>query len=78
MPSAVNTASKEPVNWPARSLIKNLTVVTRWPRSIRRLRAACAVQAPSGCAVMPARWTRRVPCSMTISAYTRCRSTVST
>jgi hypothetical protein len=26
------------------------------------------VQEPSGCAVMPARWTRRVPCSMTIRA----------
>ena len=25
MPSAVNTASKELVNWPARSLIRNLT-----------------------------------------------------
>ena len=29
MPSAVNTASKEPVNWPARSLIRNLTGVER-------------------------------------------------
>ena len=28
-PSAVNTASKEPVNWPARSLIRNLTEATR-------------------------------------------------
>lgn len=64
MPSAVNTASKEPVNWPARSLIRNLMEVARWPRSIRKLRAACAVHAPSGCPVMPARWTRRVPCSM--------------
>jgi hypothetical protein len=54
MPSAVNTASKEPVNWPARSLIRNLTEATRRPRSIRRLRAACVVQAPSGLAVMPA------------------------
>jgi hypothetical protein len=25
IPSAVNTASKEPVDWPARSLIRNLT-----------------------------------------------------
>jgi hypothetical protein len=25
IPSAVNTASKAPVNWPARSLIRNLT-----------------------------------------------------
>jgi hypothetical protein len=55
MPSAVNTASKEQVNWPARSLIRNLTEVARAPRSIRRLRAVCVVQAPSGFAVMPAR-----------------------
>jgi hypothetical protein len=55
IPSAVNTASKEPVNWPARSLIRNLTVVTRWPRSVRTLRAACVVHRPSGFAVMPAR-----------------------
>ena len=68
MPSAWNTASKESVNWPARSLIRNLTEAVRWPRSIRKLRAACVAQAPSGLAVMPARWTRRVPCSMTISA----------
>lgn len=39
MPSAVNTASKEPVNWLARSLITNLTEAARWPRSIRKLRA---------------------------------------
>lgn len=55
MPSAVNTASKELVNWPARSLIRNFTEATRWPRSIRKLRAACVVHAPSGYAVMPAR-----------------------
>ena len=40
MLSAVNTALKEPLNWPARSLIRNLTAVARWPRSIRKLRAA--------------------------------------
>jgi hypothetical protein len=39
----VNTASKELANWPARSLIKNLTRVTRAPGSIGKLRAACAV-----------------------------------
>ena len=55
MPPAVNTASKELVNWPARSLIRNLAEAARWPRSIRTLRAACVVHAPSGCAVMPAR-----------------------
>src|SRR5690242_21672542 len=43
MPSAMNTASKELVNWPARSLIRNLTEVARRPRSIKRLRAACVV-----------------------------------
>lgn len=48
MPSAVNTASKERVNWPARSLIRNLIEVVSWPRSIRTLRAACVVHAPSG------------------------------
>ncbi len=55
MPSAVNTASKELVNRPARSLIRNLTEAARWPRSIRRLRAAWVVQLLSGLAVMPAR-----------------------
>jgi hypothetical protein len=45
MPSAVNTASKQPVNWPPRSLIRNLTEAARWPRSIRKLRAACACAA---------------------------------
>src|ERR1039458_1762948 len=54
MPSAVNTASKDPVNWPARSLTRNLTGAARWPRSIRKLRAACVACAPSGFAVMPA------------------------
>lgn len=36
-------------------LIRNLTADARWPRSIRRLRAACVVHAPSGLAVTPAR-----------------------
>jgi hypothetical protein len=55
MPSAVNTASKEPVNWPARSLIRNLIEAARGPRSVRRLRAAWVVHTPLGFAVMPAR-----------------------
>jgi hypothetical protein len=41
VPSTVSTASKKPVNWPARSLIRNLTEAARCPRSIRKLRAAC-------------------------------------
>jgi hypothetical protein len=40
IPSAVNTASKEPVNWPARSLIRNLT------------EAACCLVFPGQAAVM--------------------------
>ena len=47
MPSAWNTASKEAVNWPARSLIRNLTGVPRSTRSIRKLRAAWVVHTPS-------------------------------
>ncbi len=31
MPSAVTMASREPVNWPARSLIRNFTGVVSWP-----------------------------------------------
>src|ERR1035441_5855756 len=53
VPLAVDTASDAPVNWPARSLIRNLTGVARWPRSIRKLRAACVVHAPPGWAAMP-------------------------
>jgi hypothetical protein len=55
MPSAWNTASKEPVNWPARSLIRNLIEAVRCPRSIRKLRAAWVVHAPSGFVVRSAR-----------------------
>lgn len=39
-PAAVNTASKEPVNWPARSLIRNLTEAARCPRSHQKV-AGC-------------------------------------
>ena len=31
MPSAVSTTSKDLLNWPARSLIRNLTEAVRWP-----------------------------------------------
>jgi hypothetical protein len=48
MPAAVNTASKDPVNWSVRSLTRNLTEAARWPRSIGKSGAACAVHAPSG------------------------------
>jgi len=48
MPAAVNTASKESVNCPARSLIRNLTEAARWPGSVRKLRAAGVVHEPPG------------------------------
>jgi hypothetical protein len=40
MPPAVNTASKELVNWPARSLIKNLTEAARCWQTRQPLPAA--------------------------------------
>jgi hypothetical protein len=46
MPSAVNTASKERVNWPARSLIRNLIEAVSWP-------------GPSGSCGQPVSFTRR-------------------
>src|ERR1035438_8891263 len=55
MHPAWNTGSKQPVTWPARSLIRNLIEAARCPRSIRKMRAACVVHAPSGFAVRPAR-----------------------
>src|SRR5215218_270875 len=44
----------------------------------RRLRACWATQAPSGWAVTPAKWTRRVPSSMKNNTYRRRSQTVST
>ena len=44
MPSAVNTASKELVNWPARSLIRNLTEVARWPCGVSEVCVPCELQ----------------------------------
>jgi len=55
MLSAVNAASKELVNWPARSLIRNFTDAVSWPTSIRKLRAAFVVYAPLGFKVIRAR-----------------------
>jgi hypothetical protein len=65
--AAGKTAPEPAVNWPARSLIRNLTPVMRGPGSVRKLPAAWVVHAPSGFAVIPARWARRVPCPVTIS-----------
>ena len=45
--------------------IKNLNPAARSPRSIIRLRACWATQAPVGFAVTPSKCTRRVACSTT-------------
>ena len=60
----VNTASDAAVNLVSRSRIKNLTLSARFSRFISRLRACWVTHSPVGWAVIPARCTRRVPCSM--------------
>jgi hypothetical protein len=47
--------------------IKNRNRRVWSPRSIRRLRACWVTRAAVGWAVIPARCTRRVPCSITMS-----------
>ena len=77
-PVALNTASNAAVNFVSRSRIRNFRP-SAWPsRSISRLRACWVTHAPAGWAVMPARCTRRVPCSMKNSTYRRRSNTVST
>src|SRR5271165_7603584 len=53
IPAPARTASNDAVNCPARSRIRNRKSAARSPRSIRRLRICCAVQGPSGLAVIP-------------------------
>src|SRR5439155_13764673 len=78
IPAAANTASNAAVNLLSRSRIRNRNPSTRSSRSITRFRAAWATHWPVGCAVIPARWTRR-PCSSTTnSTYSRLSPTVST
>jgi hypothetical protein len=62
----------------SRSRMRNRNAATLSPRSISRLRACCAVQAPSGRAVTPRIWTRRVATSMANRTYSRRRKIVST
>ena len=72
-----SASSTVAVNLASRSRMRNRN---RWPassRSMIRLRASWVSQAPVGCAVTPRMWTRRVACSMTKNAYSRCRVMVS-
>ena len=75
-PTAANTASKAAVNLASRSRMRNLRVAAGSPGSISRLRACWVTHGPVGLAVMPARCTRRVPCSMKNNTYKRRRKTV--
>jgi hypothetical protein len=67
MPAAVKAASDAAVNVASRSRIKDVGPCARCPGLISRLRACWGARAPVGWAVIPARCTRRVPCSMTTS-----------
>ncbi len=75
-PSERTIASKGPQNFASRSWIKNRTSSSC--SSIARFRACCVTQAQSGFAVIPARWTRREPCSIQNSTYSVRSQTVST
>jgi hypothetical protein len=77
MPSAVNTASKDRVNFASPSRIRNRNAEVHSPRSITTLRACWVTQAAVGWALTPRMCTRRVAISMTNSTYSRRNVTVS-
>ena len=58
VPFPAKTSSNAAVNLLSRSRIRNLNRPARSPRSMSRLRACWAVQAPVGCAVTPRMCTR--------------------
>ena len=60
--SDVKIVSNAVVNFASRSRIRN-RMRLRTP-FIERFRACWVTQAPCGLVVMPARWTRRVACSI--------------
>lgn len=69
------TASKLRLNLLSRSWMTKRGGVGRWDSDQASWRACWVTQAVSGFALQPARWTRRLPSSMT---YKRWRRTVST
>jgi len=77
MSTAVKTASKAALNLASRSRMRNRKPRLASSRSMSRLRAYWVSQAPVGWAVTPRMCTRRVACSMTKTAYSRCRVIVS-
>jgi hypothetical protein len=77
-PSERNTSSKVRQNFASRSRSKKRTRRPRSPSTSSRFRACWATQAPSGLAVTPPRWTRRVSSSMKNSTYSRRSQALST
>ena len=75
--SAANTASNASVYFASRSRTRNRKEPARSPRSISRLRACCAAHAAVERAVTPRMCTVRVPTSITNSAWSLRRPTVS-
>ena len=68
MPSAVNKASTEPVNWPAPVADQELDRSCSLPEVHQEVAGCLRGPLPSGRAVMPARRARRAPCSIRTSA----------
>ena len=77
-PSLARTSSNEAVNLASRSRIGKRKEPVQSARSMTKLRAYRAVQAPSGYRVTPRMCTGRVATAMTHSTYKRLRKIVST
>jgi hypothetical protein len=73
-----HTSSNARLNTVSRSPSRSLNAVAWSSRTATRSRACWAPRLPVGCAVTPARWTRRLPRSMTNSPCTRRGRIVST
>src|SRR6266508_1275691 len=76
-PSDQSTLSKLRVNFASRWRSRNRSRRPRSPSTKRRVAGCWVIQAPSGLAVTPARWTRRVASLMKTSTYNRRSQTVS-
>src|SRR2546421_12407850 len=70
-PCASKTTSKRLVNFRSWSRIRYRTGSARLESVHATCRACCVTHSPSGCAVQPARYTRRLAISMKNSTYNR-------
>src|SRR5215468_9536307 len=78
MPAAEKTASKSELYFESRSRISTVIGIFSSSSSQTRLRACCATQAESGCAVALQKTTRREPISRKTSTYKTPSRTLST